>query len=109
MELGHKMNTLSQVIEILKSKGYDENFEMTEKGFTAKKTGTILSPDNVRVRKVYRFEGESNPDDMSVLYAMETDKGVKGILVDAYGTYAGNESEALIEFLKKVKTEEKAI
>ncbi len=109
MDLGHKMTTLSQVMEILRNKGYNEDFEMTGEGFTAKKTGATLSPDKVKIRKVYRFEGESNPGDMSVLYAMETDKGTKGILIDAYGTYAGNESEALSEFLKQVKTEEISI
>ncbi len=109
MELGHKMDTLSQIIQMLRNKGYTEDFEMTEKGFAAKKKGTTLSSDKLKIRKVYRFEGESNPGDMSVLYAMESDSGIKGILIDAYGTYAGNESEALSEFLNKVKTEEKPI
>ncbi len=109
MELGHKMTTLSQVTEILRSKGYSEDFQMTEKGFTAKNEGSILTPDKITISKVYRFEGESNPGDMSILYAMETEEGVKGILIEAYGTYAGNDSETLAEFLKKVKTEEKNI
>ena len=109
MALGHKMTTLSQVIEILRGKGYNVDFEMTDKGFTAKKTGITLPPDKITIRKIYRFEGESNPGDMSILYAMETEDGVKGILIEAYGTYAGNDSEALAEFLKKVKTEEKNI
>ena len=106
MELGHNMTTLSQVTEILRNKGYTAEFEMTEKGFKAK-TGTPISPDKIKIRKVYRFEGESDPSDMSILFAMETEEGVKGILIDAYGTYAGNEPEALSDFLKKVKTEEK--
>jgi len=109
MELGHKMTTLSQVTEMLRSKGYNEDFEMTKKGFTAKNEGRILPPDKITIRKFYRFEGESNPGDMSILYAMETDEGTRGILIEAYGTYAGNDSEALSEFLKKVKTEEKDI
>ncbi len=109
MESGHKMTTLSQVTENLRSKGFNEDFEMTDKGFTAKKTGIVLPPDKVKIRKVYRFEGESNPGDMSVLYAMETDEGVKGILIDAYGTYAGNEPDALADFLREVKTEGKDI
>ncbi len=106
MESGHKMTTLSQVTENLRNKGYNEDFEMTDKGFTAKKTGTVLQPDKVKIRRAYRFEGESNPGDMSVLYAMETDDGIRGILIDAYGTYAGNGSDALADFLKEVKTEE---
>ncbi len=109
MESGHNMSTLSQVIEILRQKGFREDFEMKKGGFTAVTSGTILMPDDIKIIKTYRFEGESNPDDMSVLYAMETDSGVKGILIDAYGTYANNEPEKLSEFLKKVKTSEQDI
>ncbi|HKB86143.1 MAG TPA: hypothetical protein VKD08_08250 [Ignavibacteriaceae bacterium] len=97
------MSTLSQVIEILSKKGFKEDFGMTKDGFTARNSGEVLIPENIKIIKTYRFEGESNPDDMSILYAMETNSGVKGILVDAYGTYAGNEPEKLSEFLKKVK------
>ncbi len=109
MESGHKMTTLSQIIEILRNKGYSEDFEMTNNGFTAKKAGTVLPPDKVKIRKVYRFEGESNPGDMAVLYAMETDDGINGVLIDAYGPYAGNEPGALADFLRMVKTEERDI
>ena len=105
MSSEEEMDTLSQVIEMLQRKGFIENFQMGKDGFTAKKNGSKLKPQNVKIRKVYRFEGQSNPDDMSVLYALETDTGIKGILIDAFGTYAGNDVE-LIDFLKQVKTEE---
>lgn len=36
----------------------------------------------------YRFEGASDPDDMSVVHAIEIDGGPKGIIADAYGLYA---------------------
>ena len=100
------MNTVSEVIEMLRKKGYKEDFGMTKHGFTARNSGKRLMPDQIKIRKVYRFEGDSDPDDMSVLFAMETANGVKGILIDAYGTYAGNESEELSEFLKQVTVEE---
>lgn len=106
---GNQMKTLSEVTDLLRKKGYHENFEMEKEGFTAKNSGEILSPENIKIRKIFRFEGDSNPGDMSVLYAMETDKGVKGILIDAYGTYAGNESGDLTEFLKNVTIEEKSL
>ncbi len=103
------MDTVSEVIEILRKKGYEDDFEMTKHGFTAKNSGENLLPHQIKIRKVFRFEGDSNPDDMAVLYAMETDSGIKGILIDAYGTYAGNESEDLSEFLKRVMIEEKTL
>ena len=101
------MMTLSEIIKVLRTKGYTEDFEMTAEGFTAKKANIKLSPEDIRIRRTYRFEGESNPADNSILYAMETRNNIKGILIEAYGIYGGNESENLTEFMKKVKKEEK--
>lgn len=109
MQSGHIMNTVSEVVEMLRKEGYIEDFGMTKHGFAAGNSHERLSPDQIKIRKVFRFEGDSDPDDMSVIFAMETADGVKGILIDAYGTYAGNESEELSEFLKRVIIEEETI
>ena len=103
------MDTVSEVIEKLLKKGYKGDFVMTKKGLTVRNSGENLLPDQIKIRKIYRFEGDSNPDDMSVLYAIESYNGIKGILINAYGTYAGNESEDLSEFLKQVMIEEKTL
>jgi len=42
----------------------------------------------VVIRGYYRFEGVSDPDDMAIVYAIETRSGVRGILVDAFGVYS---------------------
>jgi hypothetical protein len=39
---------------------------------------------------MYRFEGDSNPDDSSIVYAISSNTGLKGTLVDAYGAYSEN-------------------
>ena len=106
MDLGHTMTTLSQVINSLREKGFDEDFEFKENNFIGKRSGKKFTPGNLTIKKTYRFEGESNPGDMSVLYAIETDDKEKGIFVDAYGTYANNEPENMAEFLKNIKKEE---
>ncbi|WP_216690429.1 hypothetical protein [Hymenobacter siberiensis] len=56
--------------------------------------------DEVTIVDFYRFEGESNPDDMSVLYAIEAHDGVKGTISNAYGTYADSDTD---DFLKQVE------
>ncbi|RSK46614.1 hypothetical protein [Hymenobacter perfusus] len=58
------------------------------------------TPNEVTIVDFYRFEGESNPDDMSILYAIETADGVKGTISSAYGTYADADVD---EFLKTVE------
>jgi hypothetical protein len=50
----------------------------------------------------FRFEGPSNPDDMSILYAIEANDGVKGTLVDAYGTYASPEVNQFILEVERI-------
>ena len=50
---------------------------------------------------MYRFEGDSSPDDNSVLYAIESKGGIKGVLVDAYGTYAEAMSPEMAMKLKQ--------
>ena len=55
---------------------------------------------DLNVVKYYRFEGQTNPDDSTILYAIKTNTGEKGLLVDAYGVYAGNVSREMIEKLK---------
>lgn len=57
-------------------------------------------PGEVTIVDFYRFEGESDPDDMSILYALETNDGVKGTISSAYGIYAESDS---LEFFKQVE------
>ncbi|HYB42610.1 MAG TPA: hypothetical protein VEL75_12605 [Candidatus Methylomirabilis sp.] len=40
------------------------------------------------IREFHRFEGISDPDDMAIVYAVESRSGVKGTLADAFGVYA---------------------
>jgi hypothetical protein len=42
------------------------------------------------VDEFYRFEGMTNPDDSSILFAISSSDGLKGTLGDAYGVYAEN-------------------
>ncbi len=65
-----------------------------------------MSPEDFKIVKVYRFEGASNPDDQSVLYAISSSKfEVKGVLVNGYGISADIVTDAIIA---KLKTHEDA-
>jgi hypothetical protein len=49
------------------------------------------------------FEGVSDPDDLSVLYAIEAQDGTRGVVADAFCPYANPDLGA---FLKTVKRRE---
>lgn len=96
--------TLSQTVDALKEQGYDLDLNIREECLTCHRTNTVLSPDDFEIDAVYRFEGESNPDDEAVVYAISSPRyGVKGVLVNAYGIYADEASDALVEKLRSAR------
>ena len=98
------MKDLSQALNQFMKDGYDANFKATENGLECLESGKVYTPGDLHVVNFYRFEGISDPSDNSILYAIETNDGTKGTLIDAYGAY----SDPLVEkFMKQVKIEEK--
>jgi hypothetical protein len=100
-----EMTDMDRCLERLEQKGYTDQFKV-EKGklISLKDSKKKYKAKDVSAANFFRFEGISNPDDMSVLYAIETSDGDKGTLVDAYGLYA---DEATGEFMKEVEIHKK--
>jgi hypothetical protein len=92
--------TLSEAVEGLRKRGYTANFEFLDKTFKAVNSGKTFRPDQLTIVEHHRFEGVSDPDDMSVLYAIEANDGTRGTIADAFGPQANPELGA---FLKTVK------
>jgi len=82
-----EMTTLTSCSNKLLNEGYTENFIAVEKGLEAPSKNKTYTPFEVKIVNFYRFEGESDPGDNAILYAIETNDGVKGIVVDAYGAF----------------------
>ena len=92
MEIPHQMTTLSGVLEKLRIKNLDNEFRWTEQGFTTG-NGKFYQPCDLTIIKVYRFEGITDPGDMSVIYLIEAKDGSIGYSLDAYGVYSDHEHE----------------
>lgn len=56
----------------------------------------MVTPDDFEVVQVHRFEGMTDPEDQSVLYAITSKNGVKGTLVNGYGIYSDPISDKLM-------------
>lgn len=89
--------TLTGVLDDLARRGYTEDFEAVGDGLRAVESGRTLRPDDLVIREFRRFEGVSDPDDMSIVYAIETKDGVRGTLVDAFGVYANPAVTAVMD------------
>jgi len=80
-----EMKTLASCMNSLHASGFKENFVVDEKGFHAVDSEKLYRPEELKIVNFYRFEGDSDPADSAILYAIETNDGIKGTLSDAYG------------------------
>ncbi len=97
------MKSLSHCMEKMTQQGYTANFGVKDQHLQHMDSGHAYTPDQVQVVDFYRFEGESDPDDNSILYVIETNDGRKGMLVDAYGAYSNPEVDEFIKEVEEIK------
>ncbi len=97
----NEMSTLTSCTNHLLQEGFSENFTAHKSGIEAPSTGKMYVPSEVKIVSFYRFEGESDPADNSILYAIEAKDGTKGLLIDAYGGPYVNQSVG--QFIKEVE------
>lgn len=95
---GHYITpTLSETMARLKAEGYTEDFNLGFDCVHCREKQLEILPEDFHVDKFYRFEGESNPDDSAILYAISSGKhGVKGVLVNGYGIYSDSLADEMI-------------
>ena len=96
---------LTNVEAKLTADGFTEDFRVANGrlvSFSDEKR--TYGAEDITIVDFYRFEGESNPDDMSILYALQTADGLKGTISAPYGVYS---DEAVDIFLRKVKDQGK--
>src|SRR5262249_33209356 len=80
--------TLAATLDGLARRGFTEHFEAAADGLRAAEGGRTFKAAELVIRELHRFEGVSDPDDMSIVYAIESRDGTRGTLVDAFGVYS---------------------
>ena len=99
------MRTLSSAIERLAGRGFTAHFGVVRDRLRAFDSGRTFGAHELTIREVQRFEGTSDPDDMAIVYAIESTDGTRGSLVDAFGAYS---SPTVSAFLRDVPIERSA-
>lgn len=87
---------LSEKIKQLENQGYSSQLKVEDGKLIDLTKKKSFKPGEVRVIEQFRFEGESNPDDMSILYVLECNDGSKGLLTNAYGMYGDEEIDQFV-------------
>ncbi len=87
------------LIRKYQDKGYNHSYHFQNEKLVDTDTGNSYSPEEIYIVAEHRFEGMSNPSDLSILYVLETEDGSKGTLLMGYGPSANLE---LAEFFKNI-------
>jgi hypothetical protein len=88
--------TLVDASNDLSKRGYTANLSFEGDTIDDKEHNIHMGADDFSIDEFYRFEGQSNPSDMSIVYAIDSPKyNLKGVLINAYGTYANDSSSAI--------------
>lgn len=91
--------TLAGTLADLTDRGFTTAFVATGDGLRAAGTARTFRAEDLTIREFHRFEGVSDPDDMAIVYAIESRDGTRGTLVDAFGVYS---SPAVTTALERV-------
>lgn len=94
MKQEYPMSTVSEIMEKMRLKKIDNELQFQSEGLTAGK-GKFYQPEDLTIIKTYRFEGESDPGDMAILYIIEANDGLIGYSLDAYGAYSDHGKDEL--------------
>ena len=94
------METMDTAVARLERAGYADALRPRADGFFEPRTGSVHQPETLIVDEIVRFEGESDPADEAVLFALRSrDQSVRATFVATYGPSADPISGSLIKRL----------
>jgi hypothetical protein len=93
-------DTVTGALNGLKAKGYTVDFNIRFDKIICKENNYCLNPHEFEITEVHRFEGDTNPSDEDIVYAVQSKDGkIKGVITSAYGMYADSISNEMIQKL----------
>lgn len=97
-------DTLLDAVNDLKKRGFTYDFMAQKDKLFCSKKQCDFNPEEFEIVEFYRFEGISDPEDNSIIYAISSDKNnIKGTLVNAFGAYSDTKASELIAKMKIAK------
>lgn len=91
-------DTVTEALEGLRKRGFTLDFNLAENCLICQ--GNRFDVRDFEISECYRFEGDTDPSDEAVVYAVESGNGVKGVLVTGYGISAEGMSAELAQKLR---------
>ena len=93
-------DTVTEAVKDLKARGFNIDFNLAFDKLICLEDNSCLNPHEFEIVEVHRFEGETNPSDEDVVYAIKSKDGkIKGVVTSAFGVYADPVSNEMIQKL----------
>jgi hypothetical protein len=100
------MDTVSDATRRLQAAGYSGNWYPTEDGtLRCDESGEECMVELLRVDEVLRFEGQSDPGDEVILFALASPSGQRGLFGAAFGATTSPEESEIISKLRRAHAE----
>jgi hypothetical protein len=90
--------SVSVAINELKKKGFDIDFNLKENQVVCHMCQ--FDPSDLEIVEIYRYEGNSDPSDEAIVYALESKDGMKGLLVNGYGVSSDYNTSKIMKQIK---------
>lgn len=81
--------SVSKALDELKDKGFTYDFNINHEEI-------IRDPNHHEIVHVYRYEGNSNPDDEAVVFGIKSESGKKGVFVTGFSANSVSEAAQLL-------------
>jgi len=94
----HSYETVSQAVQDLQQRGYALDFNLQDNCLVCHTDQ--FGADEFEITECYRFEGASDPADEAIVYGVEAQTGLKGVLVNGYGIYSNSLSAEIAQKLR---------
>ncbi len=94
-------DTVTEAVNGLRGRGFTMDFNLKENCLIC--NNREYDVNNFEIVEVYRFEGNTDPADEAIVYAIQSFNGTKGILVSGYGISAEGMSAEMAKKLSLSK------
>ncbi|WP_434036783.1 hypothetical protein [Formosa sp. 4Alg 33] len=88
-------------IKKYQDKGYTANYRVKDNQLVDLETKEAFNSESVKIVAEHRYEGMSNPSDMSILYVIETPSDSKGTFLAGYGPTANLDDATFFKDIPK--------
>lgn len=85
----YKYASVSKALDELNEKGFTFDFNLHEDQI-------VKNPERYEIKHIYRYEGNSNPDDESIVYGIQSKSGKKGVFVAGFSANSATEATQVL-------------